>query len=282
MWSPKRSRNGAYNQFYENMTHVGPGDIVFSFRRTLISDVGFVEGVASVSPKPDFGGVGEYWADEGWLVPVRFESIANPFRPKDYIKRLRPLLAKKYAPLQSNGDGLQSVYLAEVSEEMASVLFEIGQISPMPLRNVEFDAFDEPVDPIDLEPPSTENEQLVRARRGQGIFRAHVGLFEDGCRLTGTTDKRFLIASHIKPWRSSTSIERLDGANGLLLAPHVDHLFDAGWISFERSGALLVSPDLPTDLLVNQWQLASSVEPNELDPRQETFMSYHRKEIFRG
>ena len=30
----------------------------------------------------------------------------------------------------------------------------------------------------------------------------------------------------VKPWKDSTDYEKLDGDNGLLLAPHVDHLFD--------------------------------------------------------
>jgi hypothetical protein len=29
LWSPKTNRNGAYNQFYENMKQVTPGDLVF-------------------------------------------------------------------------------------------------------------------------------------------------------------------------------------------------------------------------------------------------------------
>jgi hypothetical protein len=51
-----------------------------------------------------------------------------------------------------------------------------------------------------------------------------------------------LRASHCKPWRDSDDSERLDGENGLLLTPSIDHLFDRGFISFENNGRLLVSP----------------------------------------
>ena len=37
-----------------------------------------------------------------------------------------------------------------------------------------------------------------------------------------------LIASHCKPWRDSTNEKRLNGENGLLLTPSIDHLFDRG------------------------------------------------------
>jgi len=34
-----------------------------------------------------------------------------------------------------------------------------------------------------------------------------------------------LRASHIKPWSVSDDPERLDGANGVLLSPHADHVW---------------------------------------------------------
>jgi hypothetical protein len=34
----------------------------------------------------------------------------------------------------------------------------------------------------------------------------------------------------------------LDGENGLLLAPNVDHLFGRGFIGFEDAGRLIISP----------------------------------------
>ncbi len=51
-----------------------------------------------------------------------------------------------------------------------------------------------------------------------------------------------LVASHVQPWRDSSNEQRVDGENGLLLTPTVDHLFDKGFISFEDSGQLMVSP----------------------------------------
>jgi hypothetical protein len=58
------------------------------------------------------------------------------------------------------------------------------------------------------------------------------------CRITGVDRVEHLRASHCKPWRDSTDSERLDGENGLLLTPTIDHLFDRGFISFETGGRL--------------------------------------------
>lgn len=128
LWSPKRNANGARNQFYDNMREVAPGDVVLSFYGARIQAVGIAATRAEAAPKPDFsrGGQVDKWADEGWLVRVEFAPLGEPPRPKDHMDRIRPLLPPKYSPLQVSGDGLQSVYLAEIPQELADLLVGIG------------------------------------------------------------------------------------------------------------------------------------------------------------
>ena len=94
----------------------------------------------------------------------------------------------------------------------------------------------------------------MKARRGQGLFRSEVEHIEHACRVTGVEVLAHLRASHIKPWSVSDDPERLDGANGLLMSPHVDHLFDQGYISFRNKGEILVSTQLATEV-VSKWRL---------------------------
>ena len=83
-------------------------------------------------------------------------------------------------------------------------------------------------------------------RGGARVFRANVLLREEACRVTRVNEPRHLKASHIKPWRDATDAERLDGANGLLLSPHIDHLFDEGYITFSSSQELVIVPKSAT------------------------------------
>src|SRR5687767_14626865 len=122
MWSPKQNANGARNQFYENMREVSRGDVVFSFCDTRIKAVGVVTGAAQTGPKPDFGTAGANWSREGWFVPVDYAELEAPIRPKEHIAILRPFLPTKYSPLQLTGDGLQSVYLAELPDALADAV----------------------------------------------------------------------------------------------------------------------------------------------------------------
>src|SRR3546814_510706 len=90
--------------------------------------------------------------------------------------------------------------------------------------------------------PETTRQAVVMARRGQGLFKQNVQRIEAFCRVTKVDRIEHLRASHCKPWRDASNVERLDGDNGLLLTPDVDHLFDRGFISFEDNGTVLVSP----------------------------------------
>jgi predicted restriction endonuclease len=126
----------------------------------------------------------------------------------------------------------------------------------------------------------TQKEQLVLARRGQGIFRQNVSLLCKSCRLTGVADQRFLIAGHIKPWRDCSDKERLDGYNGLLLAPHADRLFDKGWITFSMAGEVVKSPHLP-DAVWKAWRLDSYSTKTLFDGRYAAYLKYHRQEVFK-
>jgi hypothetical protein len=94
----------------------------------------------------------------------------------------------------------------------------------------------------DTQIDETTRKALIDARRGQGKFRRDLMQRWGGaCAVLGITVRQVLRASHIKPWRESTNTERLDPANGLLLAAHLDALFDARLISFADDGTMLVS-----------------------------------------
>ena len=297
IWSPKRNKNGARNQFYENMRSVTPGDLIFSFRDTMIVAVGKAVSFCYDSPKPEeFGASGANWEQNGWRVDVQYEEVQSPIRPKNHIDRIRPLLPGKYSPLQDSGDGLQSVYLAELSNPLAALLTtlleEAGnevdtEASPAPEAGhrdqvvAELEAILE--SSIENSPniEATEKAQIIKARRGQGRFRVNVQKIEKACRVSGVADDQFLIASHIKPWRTATNQERLDGQNGLLLCPNIDYLFDRGFISFSDDGTLLVSPVADNDCLRRLGvPVNSSVSVGHFTDKQREYLSFHRRNVF--
>jgi len=125
-----------------------------------------------------------------------------------------------------------------------------------------------------------EKEALIVARRGQGVFREKVLAVEPRCRVTGVDDSHFLIASHMKPWNESSNLERLSENNGLMLAPHVDYLFDKGLISFTDIGDILVSQHCAADVLA-AWGISRTINVGPFEKMQRPFLAYHRAYCFK-
>lgn len=289
LWSPKKNRNGVRNPFYDFMTVVVPGDVVFSFCDTFIKAIGVVQGKYESKGKPQaFGDTGENWSEDGWYVPVQFKELdlANQVRPKDHLEVLRPLLDFQYSPLiKENGNGKQAVYLTKITSDLAQMLCQLANLNlealQIELFNPEAKADQEQLlIMVDPDLSETTKKTLINARRGQGKFKNNVIEISSRCFFTGLSDVNFLRASHIKPWAESDNIERLDGNNGLLLVPHIDHLFDKGYITFMSTGALVVSPQLP-DEIINTYRLFEYKTDRKLNNQQEVYMSYHREHIFK-
>lgn len=299
LWSPKRKSDNSINPFYESMREVAPGDLIFSFADTQIKALGLASSYAREAPKPtEFGNTGTNWNDIGWRVDVAFTILENPVRPSAHIERLRPYLPERYSPLQTSGRGNQGIYLTWIDLPLAQELLALAGFEGRQLREraslTETQYLARSPDDIQdweehlrMEIESnklisqTEKSALILARRGQGLFKQRVFLIEHACRVTRVDRPEHLIASHCKPWRDSTNEERLDGENGLLLTPSVDHLFDRGFISFENNGTLLISPvahrpslakmGIPTEQLLNVGQFSSG---------QRRFLEFHRDSVF--
>ncbi|MGN5476901.1 HNH endonuclease [Cupriavidus basilensis] len=267
---------------------MSPGDVVFSYANTAIRAVGIVSARAMEKSKPaEFGAAGDRWADLGWYVPIDWNRLDVPLSPKVHIDRIAPLLPTKYSPIQKkNGRGNESCYLASISDALGELLITLIERQAPDLPGMLSD-FQHEIEAAKAEQElwaqpigETEKTQLIKARKGQGIFRLNVEKWESRCRLTRVADKRFLIASHIKPWANATNSERLDGYNGLLLAPHADRLFDKGWISFGDSGeVLLAAPGIATVMLA--WGLDPQRNVGNFGKKQCTYLAYHRERILR-
>jgi HNH endonuclease len=123
------------------------------------------------------------------------------------------------------------------------------------------------------------SEMLVKARRGQGVYRSNLEKVEQACRITGVLDRRHLRACHIKPWRDCSDFEKLDGFNGLLLSPHVEHLFEQGYISFSDDGRLLVSRWL-NRVVLERWGIAVANQGRPFCAEQRVYLAWHRERVF--
>ena len=132
----------------------------------------------------------------------------------------------------------------------------------------------------DASVPETDRTAIIRARKGQGLFKDRVSQIESRCRITGVQNPVHLIASHCKPWRDSTNEERLNGENGLLLTPSIDHLFDRGFIGFEDNGRLIISPVAHRPSLERMGiDTANPLNVGGFTSGQRAFLDFHRNGV---
>jgi putative restriction endonuclease len=300
LWSPKRSKNEVRNPFYETMREVSPGDLIFSFVDTRIAAIGIAKSYCWESPKPaEFGSAGQNWENIGWRVSVSFTPLLNKLRPKDHINVLKSVLPDRYSPLQPNGNGNQGLYLAEISQDFAEVLGGLigDEVRPLiaatSLDTVVGDFRAPTGDDLDVwehrleeqvqsdaSVRETDRDAIIRARRGQGLYKQRVMRIEDSCRITGVSNPSHLLASHCKPWRDSSNEERLNGENGLLLTPSIDHLFDRGFIGFENSGELIISPVAHRPSLQRMGvETERPLNVGQFTEGQRHFLEFHRNSV---
>ncbi len=298
LWSPKRNADGGHNPFYEFMREVAPGDLIFSFVDTRIVAIGIVSSNCYECPKPaEFGQVGAYWNTIGWKVQANFVKMDNQIVPREHIGLLGPLLPNKYSPLQPSGRGNQ-IYLAEISSALAQTLArligrqaqdlaEAAERQPELIRpaaqTADMELWEHHIEQTIEERadiPETERQSLIIARRGQGLFKERVMRIEKFCRVTKVGKLEHLRASHCKPWRDSSNDERLNGENGLLLTPSIDHLFDRGFISFENTGRLIISPVAHAESLRRMGvETEQPVNVGNFSEGQRAFLDYHRESV---
>lgn len=300
LWAPKLMKNGHRMNAYENMRAVAPGDLIFSYHRSVFAAVGIATttGYDCVVP-PEFAAAGELWRKDGWRVDVQFTRLTTEVAPKRHIDTIRPLLPARFSPLSADGRGVMH-YLFEIPEPLALHIAELvgppaGELAKASrgelLRDPRLVA--SPAAPIkewedhiqteilNSRIDSTEKNALITARVGQGRFKDNVRARESFCRITGVSNGNHLIGSHIKPWRHSSNDERLDGENGLLLTPSIDHLFDRGHISFKNNGSLLISPSADRESLAKMGvRDESSVIIKQFSQRQQLHLEFHRERIF--
>jgi predicted restriction endonuclease len=123
---------------------------------------------------------------------------------------------------------------------------------------------------------AADKTSFISARVGQGKYRSKLITYWGKCALTGYSDVRLLVASHIKPWRDSDNTERLDPYNGLLLLPNFDKAFELGYITFTDKGVLKASDFIESPRLLG----INKKMKIKLASEHQDYLAYHRENVF--
>jgi len=279
LWAPLKDAAGHDRETYKTMERVQAGDIVFSYVDRSIISVAVATAAAVVAPRPVASGTpGELVPTSGRKVDVCYTDLQLPLALSGVVKQLRPLLPSKYSPLDQNGNGAEG-YLYTLPARAGTFLLDKASAT-QPMGEAATDVIGEAV--ARAVPDQTQRMAIVQSRIGQGQFRADVlQHWGHRCAVTSCALPDMLRASHIKPWRDSNNVERLDANNGLALVPNLDAAFDRGLITFEDIGDIKLSPHFsPADAKLLGIDTGQHLVRVRVRNEHLSYLAYHRKNIF--
>ncbi|MEN8639822.1 HNH endonuclease [Pseudomonas sichuanensis] len=237
--SPTSASGKATRTHWENVGKVKAGDLIFCYHDNYLRALATAVGDAYKADRPATRSFSE-WKNIGYRVDIKITELKRPIHSSDIATEYLTRFDTHTTPSLFNAkNGVNQIYMASIPSDAAVYLLEQGEVIS------DYEDMLIGAGGSEKQPSTTMREALIKARVGQGAFRAALcKRWNNRCALTGLTNPNLLIASHIHPWARCDNKARLDPDNGLLLAAHIDRLFEYGLISFDESGKLLTSAKL--------------------------------------
>jgi len=240
LWAPINSISPTGQEVtrvhWDNVSDVKTGDIIFCYYNQRISFLARATADSYQNLKPHDRSFKD-WERLGNQVDVEIIDLDRTILRDDISAEFMLRFNQRTTPsLFKNNAEVNVIYMAHLPIDAGLFLLEaVGQ------SKLTEDSFIELGNQGKKKISPTTRDALVKARIGQGKFRADlIDRWNGMCSLTSLRMVDILIASHIDAWALCDNAARLDPDNGLLLAPHIDKLFDFGMISFANDGQLLI------------------------------------------
>lgn len=214
-----------------------------------------------------------------WTIPNPIKSNYTDGEKREFLIEFNGFSFHEFLSVSSGREIYLSSHLSQIIET------EWEQESTI---SVVFTALDLPGSPKIgdeiVDSSSTKGWDVLRTTKGRfghTKFKEElINYWGNKCAVLGLKNPaggKFLIASHIIPWSIANENDKVQQFNGLLLSPHLDRLFDAGYISFDDHGKLLYKPEYSE--LLEQMAIPSDSKLRKLDKKHIPFLRKHR-EIF--
>lgn len=281
VWCSIYDSSGQTPHSWERMNAVQKGDVIFHCVKGDIIAVSIAQADAAQVENPfgDSDVTGNGFASN-------YEELPIALTIKDHFEAIKPFLPIKYSAFQQNGDGNQG-FLYPCNEMLAIKLLELISDANIYEENEEQLEFAmgliaqkerNTLAPVLFE---TEAEAKVNIRKGQQKFKKQLApLWDNQCALCGITLPALLHASHSKPWKDATDVERLDPYNGILLCSNHHALYEQGYIAFDGTGKIHISSEIePIDYV--KYGIHAKMRVNRVEENK-TYFKWHKRKVFKG
>jgi len=272
---PSKGMRIKHFSHWDNVADVRKGDVIFCNYSREIQFIAVAKSDSYNADQPKTRAFSE-WEARGNKIDVEIVPLQNSISIDGEISDLFSSRFNKGSNpkvITTNGTVFQG-YLASIPVGAAMVILKCaGETEQLIINKSDFFA-KRPGVSVSQEGSNkpTVRKAIADARIGQGKFRKDLIRYWESCPITNLRNKDLLVASHIQPWAISSDRERLDPFNGLLLAVHIDRLFDKGLISFDDSGKIIIS-----DLLSSQDARTLGINSKLTIPITREHMEYLKK-----
>lgn len=281
LWTPKQKvdKNGKLvtAPHWKIVQQVKKGDLIFGYAKKRIMVVAEATSDAYSAQVPA-SRRSVHPEKIGTKVDVLTHNVIPDMNAGDVLSSFGPALVQEDAPRLFDRDGkVCQIYMTRLQREVGLRLLGMTHLTSLRVDAlVDGEHPDEPLSP-------TTREAIIAARVGQGKFRQDLIKYWEGqCAVTSLRSPDLLIASHIKRWEVANNAERLDPANGLLLSPNLDKLFDKNLISFDDDGKIILSSGL--DAADRKAMGVSAGMKLRMPPskKQRSFLAWHRQKLVKS
>ena len=274
LWAPtlkitetgKKTRNAGW----DSVENVRKNDIIFCNRDGAIIYVAIAKKDTFKAPKPVTRTFNR-WHNEGFQVDVKVIELDHPIPVNDFKYELNNILAKELKPkvFDKNLNNCQ-IYMAPLNLLGGAFLLDLIGDESLTVHEAIDDSGQEALS-------GSDKTILSKARVGHGKYREELlSLWDSTCPITAINEPSLLIASHIVPWQLSDSFDKVNKYNGLLLSPHIDKLFDRGFISFDDSGQILFHTKMSSSTAKNLG-ISTATRIDNLKAENLPFLKKHRE-----
>ena len=201
------------------------------------------------------------------------------------ISSLDPAITSTGRVGLGNASALDREVWAEFQSDWERLAVE-SELLRQELDKNAFENFEAENDELIPEDFTGETRQVITTQRIKQHFfrRAILSSYRGRCCMSGLSEAKLLIASHIVPW-SKDKANRLNPSNGLCLSAIHDRAFDKGFITLTGDSKILVSDIFKRskDAFIRDVILPLDGKPIEMPEKFSpdiAFITWHRNELF--
>ncbi|MEX1377374.1 MAG: HNH endonuclease [Eubacteriales bacterium] len=284
IWAPEKyySDIGKYN--FENIKRMNKGDVVYSILDDKIVSVSIVTSQPERKKKPidlDIPAAGM-----GWYVSVNYSLLKREILLSiAHKKEISSLSVEREVPYDEDGNQMEGL-LFEIPYEAHKYIMNLvstynftNKFDLPELKNEDVVLIHQLEHMVEKYDSKEQKALVIRMGILETILKQRLMRHTKKCAVCDIDYSEFLSAVYCKPWDDSSTSERLDLNNLLLLCPLHRELFEKGFITFNDKGMIKISEQMKFEnfksLSIN---LFTSIN---LTDAQIKYMEWHNKNVFK-